>query len=221
MDNNMAPASKLSGKRSSGNGPGRPVDPRKLDDILEAALESIAEGDPQFGMESVARRAGVAKGTLYRYFDNAEALLQAVLERHHQTMVGHLPEHNGSLDDLRTQLVALGEHLLDFLTSERGIKIMRSIIAHGARHGEHGRMIYRDGPWAFVLRAAQYLETAAARGQIQLDDPVESAEQLIGLWKGSLITGLMMNGCDVPDSAARRRRVERGVDLLLRAHSRS
>ena len=115
--------------------PGRPVDPDKIERILDHALQSIAEGDLQFGMESVARRAGVAKSTLYRHFDNAEGLLKAVLERQHRALVGHGPEPFSSLEGLREQLLRLGHQLLAFLASEEGVKILRAVIAHGARHG--------------------------------------------------------------------------------------
>lgn len=197
--------------------PGRPVDADKIERILDSALQSIAEGDLQFGMESVARRSGVAKSTLYRHFDNAEDLLRAVLERQHRALVGSAPEPFSSLDGLREQLLRLGHQIMDFLTSEEGIKIMRAIIAHGARHGSHGRLIYQDGPIAFVRRAEECLQHACAQGQIKVDNPSMAAEQLIGMWKGSMITGLLMNGRPLPDKAEREMRIESAVDLFLRA----
>ncbi|MCL5042864.1 MAG: TetR/AcrR family transcriptional regulator [Gammaproteobacteria bacterium] len=199
--------------------PGRPVDPDKIERILDHALQSIAEGDLQFGMESVARRAGVAKSTLYRHFDNAEGLLKAVLERQHRALVGHGPEPFSSLEGLREQLLRLGHQLLAFLASEEGVKILRAVIAHGARHGAHGALIYQDGPIAFVRRAEECLRHAVKQGQIQVDDPAMAAEQLIGMWKGSMFTGLLMNGRPLPDQAECKQRIESAVDLFLRATS--
>ncbi|PCC98258.1 TetR/AcrR family transcriptional regulator [Halopseudomonas pelagia] len=197
-------------------GPGRPVDPEKLDRILDAVLDSFAEGDMHFTIEGVARRADVSKGTIYRHFDNAEALLQAVLTRLHRNMLGNLPEIEECAGGLREQLIILGTQLLDFLTSEQGVRIMRTVIAHGARQAEHGQWIYRDGPQAFVIRAATCLSAAHERGRIELKDPLLTAEQLIGMWKGSLVSGLWMNGRPLPDAAEKRYRVESAVDLLLR-----
>jgi TetR/AcrR family transcriptional regulator, mexJK operon transcriptional repressor len=197
--------------------PGRPTDPQKLEDILDAVLQGFAEGDLHFTIEGTARRAGVSKGTIYRHFSNADALLEAVLERVYQQIAGHAPLDQSPATDLRTQLVALGLQLLDFLAGDQGVRIMRTVIAHGARHPDHGELIYRAGPLAFIRRAAEYLEQAASQGQLELDAPLERAEQLIGMWKGSLVNGLLMNGRPLPDAAEKRRRVESAVDLLLMA----
>lgn len=197
-------------------GPGRPVDAEKLDRILDAVLDSFAEGDMHFTIEGVARRADVSKGTIYRHFANADALLEAVLSRLHLNMLGNLPDTEECAGGLRDQLIILGSQLLDFLTSEQGIRIMRTVIAHGARQPDHGQLIYRDGPQAFVRRAAACLSLAHERGRIQLQDPLLTAEQLIGMWKGGMVTGLWMNGRGRPDEAEKRYRVTSAVDLLLR-----
>src|SRR3954470_17850474 len=50
--------------------------------IVEAALEAFGErGLAGARLEDIARRAGVAKGTIYSYFPNKEALFQAVIRR--------------------------------------------------------------------------------------------------------------------------------------------
>jgi AcrR family transcriptional regulator len=49
-------------------------------ELLSAALEVFAEhGFAAARLEDVARRAGVTKGTIYLYFDDKEALFQAVV----------------------------------------------------------------------------------------------------------------------------------------------
>jgi TetR/AcrR family transcriptional repressor of mexJK operon len=206
-------------KLLAATGPGRPVDPEKLERILDAVLDSFADGDMHFTIEGVARRADVSKGTIYRHFDNAEALLEAVLTRLHLNMVGHLPDTEACAGGLRQQLIMLGMQLLGFLTSDQGVRIMRTVIAHGARQADHGELIYRDGPQAFVIRAAACLSKAHERGRIELQDPLLTADQLIGMWKGSLVTGLWMNGRAAPDEAEMRYRVESAVDLLLKGLS--
>lgn len=202
---------------TSPSGPGRPVDPDKLERILDAVLESFADGDLHLTIEGVARRAGVSKGTVYRHFENAEALLKATLARQHRKMVGPVPLSADSIEGLREQLVSLGLQLLDFMTSDHGVRIMRTVIAHGAKHGKLGSLIFHDGPEAFVRCAADCLQSAAMNGQIEVEEPLLAAEQLVGMWKGSLVTGLWMNGRAAPDQAEKRHRVESAVNLLLRA----
>ena len=70
-----------------------PLNPRKLpvqarstvsvDAILEATIQVLlSAGKERLTTTRVALRAGVSIGTLYQYFPNKSALLQAVLKRH-------------------------------------------------------------------------------------------------------------------------------------------
>ena len=53
--------------------------PEKRDEIVQAALELIAEqGFHGAPMAMVAERAGVAAGTIYRYFENKDVLIREI-----------------------------------------------------------------------------------------------------------------------------------------------
>ena len=64
----------------------RPVQARStasVDAILEATIQVLLKlGKERLTTTRVAKRAGVSVGTLYQYFPNKSALLQAVLKRH-------------------------------------------------------------------------------------------------------------------------------------------
>jgi AcrR family transcriptional regulator len=73
------------------------LEPRKLpvqarsaasvEAILEATVQVLLQsGKERLTTTRVARRAGVSVGTLYQYFPNKRALLQAVLKRHLNTV---------------------------------------------------------------------------------------------------------------------------------------
>src|ERR1700754_516540 len=65
---------------------GAPVRPLRADAarnrarIVEAARAAFAESGLDVGVEEIARRAGVGKGTLYRRFPTKEALVRAIFE---------------------------------------------------------------------------------------------------------------------------------------------
>jgi AcrR family transcriptional regulator len=74
------------------------LDPRKLpvqarsaasvDAILEATIQVLLSvGKERLTTTRVALRAGVSVGTLYQYFPNKSALLQAVLKRHLDSVI--------------------------------------------------------------------------------------------------------------------------------------
>ena len=59
--------------------------------ILEAAREAFAESDDA-SLNSIAKRAGVGPGTLYRHFPNREALVLAVYRYDVQNLADAAPE---------------------------------------------------------------------------------------------------------------------------------
>jgi AcrR family transcriptional regulator len=63
--------------------PGRPLRAdaaRNRNLILDAARAAFADGGLDVGVEEIARRAGVGKGTLYRRFPTKEALVRAIFD---------------------------------------------------------------------------------------------------------------------------------------------
>lgn len=59
----------------------RPLSPEKREALLQSATQAVAEQGVLATTASIAKRAGVAEGTLFTYFENKEVLFQA-LYRH-------------------------------------------------------------------------------------------------------------------------------------------
>lgn len=80
-----------------------------VDAILQATLQVlVAVGKERLTTTRVAARAGVSVGTLYQYFPNKSALLQAALRR-------HMDEVRGAIEKVCTQHQS--ESLLDMGTA--------------------------------------------------------------------------------------------------------
>jgi AcrR family transcriptional regulator len=79
--------------------------------ILEATIQVLLDvGKERLTTTRVALRAGVSVGTLYQYFPNKSALLQAVLRNHLESVAGTLErvcqeERDSPLPQIVTRLV--------------------------------------------------------------------------------------------------------------------
>jgi AcrR family transcriptional regulator len=58
--------------------------------ILEAAEDVFEDEGLHARMETIARRAGVAVGTLYNHFADRETLLRSLVDAHHAELLERL-----------------------------------------------------------------------------------------------------------------------------------
>ncbi len=77
------------------------------DRILDAAEELFTRHDPgSVGMNEIAKAAGCSRATLYRYFDNREALRNAYVHRETRRLSEAIDERIHGIEDPRERLVA-------------------------------------------------------------------------------------------------------------------
>jgi AcrR family transcriptional regulator len=161
--------------RRPGRG-GRPPDGRagrrneRRAEILSAALDEFAAcGFAQARLDDVARRAGVAKGTIYLYFRDKQSLFQELVRTMLSPLVGAIAA--APLEDLPIRAVV--EMIVDVFVNEiygtPRQDVIRLIISEGPRFPKlaefyYGEVIARVLP---VVRAR--LALAAERGEIAHD----------------------------------------------------
>ena len=77
------------------------------DRILDAAEALYTQRDPaSIGMNEIARAAGCSRATLYRYFENREALRTAYVHREAYRLSREIKRRIDGIDDPRERLVA-------------------------------------------------------------------------------------------------------------------
>ena len=77
------------------------------DRILDAAEELFTRHDPgSVGMNEIAKAAGCSRATLYRYFDNREALRTAYVHRETRRLSEAIDDGIGGIADPRERLIA-------------------------------------------------------------------------------------------------------------------
>ena len=181
------------------------VDPRVARSrrvILEATLDELGEiGYGAMSIESVARRAGVGKATIYRHWQGKLDLLGDALETLKRPIA---PSTEGPT---RERIVALLEALVETLGESRWSKCMPALIDAAARDETVQRFHQQ-----FVVARRQIMidliVDGIAAGELAADlDPVLTSELLAG----PIFYRRLMTGEAFPPSLARQI-----VDVVLR-----
>jgi AcrR family transcriptional regulator len=135
--------------------------------VLEAVFE---EGLPGITMEGIARRAGVAKTTIYRRWPNREAM---IIEALSTISAAFEPPDTGDVRDDLKQMVAasVGSGLVG-LAGRGG---MARLIIAAATDRRYWRIAM--GPWGRLVR--QVLERGRDRGEVRSDVDVELVVDLL------------------------------------------
>ncbi|MFN4239835.1 MAG: TetR/AcrR family transcriptional regulator [Erythrobacter cryptus] len=135
---------------------------RTLRKLLDAAAEEFGEkGFHEASVSSITRRAGVALGSFYTYFDSKDALFRA--------LVADMSEK------VRTSARAALREGMDALEIERAA--LAAFLAFAAEHKEIYRIIdeaefvdpasYRAHYETIAARIAERLRAGAARGELR------------------------------------------------------
>ncbi|NMG34032.1 TetR family transcriptional regulator [Azoarcus sp. TTM-91] len=179
--------------RRGQRGPSPDKTARRRDGIVRAAMAAFMEhGFADATMADVAQRAGVAKGTPYRYFPTKEALFEGVV----QEVIGKALFGAGKETRLAGERV--GAYLRrTLLPAMREIElagraaVARLVIAEGARFPALVE-VYRREAYEPLLRRIEALgREAVAEGELRSDALVRFPHILVGpLWLGMLHNGL-------------------------------
>lgn len=149
--------------------------------IMEAALELFSEkGYSATRLDEVAARAGVAKGTLYLYFDSKKDIFKKVVETALKTNIEPLEQkfeaHAGRVQDFLSDVFAFMGRLL----AENRIGVMPKLIITEAGHFPDLAAYYRD---KVVLRIhalfTRVIERGIERGEFRPVDAAASARILM------------------------------------------
>jgi len=163
----------------------------RRDAILSAALEEFAaRGFAATRLDDVARRADVAKGTIYLYFRDKESLFQELVRSMLSPLVGAIA--GAPLRDLPIRAVV--EMIFDVFVNDiyatRRKDVIRLILAEGPRFPKLAEFYYREviGRVLPVIRARLML--AVERGELTNDALARFPQLLVApallavLWSG-------------------------------------
>jgi AcrR family transcriptional regulator len=158
--------------------------------IVEAALdEFIARGFTATRLDDVAKRAGVAKGTIYLHFSDKESMFEELISTAIVPLIGRLvppPSTNGSVRDALEGFAKA--FIQDVATTRRG-DIVRLIVAEGPRFPAIADFYYREVISRGLAAMRALIELAIARGEIKQPELVRFPQIVVApaiiavIWK--------------------------------------
>ena len=136
--------------------------------IVEAALEEfIARGFAATRLDDVAKRAGVAKGTIYLHFKDKESMFEELIRTAIVPLVGRMhqpPPMGGSFRDAEEGFAQT--FIREIATTRRG-DIVRLIVSEGPRFPAIADFYYREVVSRGLAGMRALIELGIARGEIQ------------------------------------------------------
>jgi AcrR family transcriptional regulator len=148
---------------------------RNRERVLEAAKAVFSQGGPEASLETVARRAGVGIGTLYRHFPTREALYEAVYRHEVEQLVElarHLEAETAPVEALRRWLQAG----VEFMATKKGMAAALAMAAQGSPE------LVAYSLDRLTRAVGELLQRAAATGEIRVDiGPEDLLRTLVGM----------------------------------------
>lgn len=157
-------------------------------EIIEAALELfVLNGFAATKLTEVAQRAGVVKGTLYRYFDTKEDLFRAAV-RHLVAANLVLVEHAVPIDGTVAAVVpAMLRQVARGVTGSRIPSIVRMVLAESRVFPDLATIWHDEVVSPILNGVAAIISKGQVSGEIRGGDPRLHALSVIG----PLVTGVL------------------------------
>lgn len=194
---------------------GVPIDMSLLhrERVLRAATRSFLAHGYRSSVDAIARRAGVAKQTVYEYFPSKDALFQETARALTQQVLVALDDAPSSL---RATLVRFALAYRRRVLGAQGIAMFRALVPEVPRFRPLARSMYAAGAGETVRRLAACLENAMQSGELRRDDPQFAAELFLGMLVGQERVKRLFGVA--AQRAGDRVRAQRIVDCFLRAY---
>lgn len=164
---------------------GRPANEALGRTIVDAACELFEElGFHAATLDKVAQRAKISKLSIYKHFENKEALFGAAFAARCQQLVPQklFEDVDGSAED---QLMAAGSSLLRTLLRPEVRNVEAMVMADTPNQKSLSKLHYEAGPAHIIAQIEGLLRQLHAKALLNVSDPLQSARLFAALFKGS------------------------------------
>lgn len=199
------------------------MSPRRVDrdarsrDLVAAATRVLArKGWAATRVEDVAAEAGVAKGTVFLYFDSREAILGAVFDAFQAELVAGARTAADGEGPALARLSALVRSLLSAAAERPDLAGIVTDLWSAGRGGDGSALDLSTlyGPYREIV--AELLQQAVADGSARPDLPPHAAAVVVGAVEGVLLQWVVEPSAVSPAGMA-----EPVIDVLLHGLART
>jgi TetR/AcrR family transcriptional regulator, mexJK operon transcriptional repressor len=174
--------------------------------VLRAATNSFLARGYGSSVDDIARRAGVAKQTVYQHFASKDELFKAVAGDLAKRVLVKLEG-----GDVRQSLLRFGVEYRKRALGAQGIATFRTLVPEVPRFRALARDMYANTAGEMVRRLADFLQQ-----KLNVPDPEFAAEMFLSMLSGHDRLKRLFAVPPGPESEAAR--TARIVDLFLKAH---
>jgi TetR/AcrR family transcriptional repressor of mexJK operon len=213
----LTPPIHRSGRPPDGRPNGRPKDIAKREAIIKAARGLFASQPFDLvTMDAVAARAGVSKMTVYSHFNDKETLFETIVTATSDQMIRAMSAPEA--DSLRERLIAVGTTFLGVVLGSDICTMAHTLPGTLRANRALADRFYAAGPGRVRAALASIIATAAAGGELTVDDPDRAADDLVSLWEGSMPAKIAFGLAELCTPDEIRQRAWRGTAVFLRAY---
>ncbi len=165
----------------------------RRDELLDAAQRLFTRnGLAQTSVADIAAEAGVAKGSVYRYFDSKEALLSALKDRFFERMMGRVTDVVAALPD--AGFAELADAAIDTTTRQLFDEAELVELWSQSTGDEFERGINQ-----LATTYEQAIRAAVEEGRVDCADPRTTALLLVFAVEGTAVHAILNGTGPTPD----------------------
>jgi AcrR family transcriptional regulator len=168
-------------------------------EIVQAAYQVFSEkGFAAARLDDIAQRAGVSKGALYLYFDNKQAVFEAVVKDAVAPNIGAIEQMALAFPGSFEQLIRMvAPRIADVAASANIGKVLKMVVGESGNFPEIARIWHDDVVARGVGLMTALIEKAQARGEVRAGDPRNFAVSIIS----PMLVGVIFRETFVPVGA--------------------
>lgn len=157
----------------------RPSKEQRIDTIVESAQKVFcSSGFEKGSIDEIAKNAGIAEGTIYRYFDSKRDLLDEVLRRHYSVLFDEVEQTLPIIEEPGNRLRYLIRRTLLMISEDRHMCRLRTI--HARQANDERPSLSQDHNLRMAALMANEIKKGMAEGSFRLDTSPSIVCYMIG-----------------------------------------